>query len=442
MAKFELEREVPQPTKIKVMGVGGCGCNTVSDMFTMNIENVEFYAINTDVQSLKICECPNKLLIGKELTNGLGAGSNPEVGEQSALAAKEEIINILQGADMVFISAGLGKGTGTGAAPVVAQIAKEIGSLTVAVVTRPFRFEGPQRMKRAEEGLEKLRQICDTLIVISNERLIEVVGTKSEMLEAFHIANNVLAQGVQSISELISQPGLINVDFSDVRTVMGISGGAVMGVGIGKGENRAIEAVKKACSNPLLDKIVIEGAKGILICITGPRDITLQEINEATTLVYEVADEDANIIFGAVVSDNIKDEVKVTIIATGFQEEPRKISSLKKQPFVSVEPTEASRPKKGITVNREDDLKIVELSKHEEKPALHTHTPKIEIKSDIFEEALKEKVQAHLDELEPVASETDDEQSTNGGNGDGNKEDKKPGEYEIPAIFRRRRLIF
>src|SRR5690606_11962605 len=233
---------------------------------------------------------------------------------------KEEITQALADADMVFITAGLGGGTGTGAAPVVAEIAKNLGILTVAVVTRPFRFEGPQRMRKANEGLERLREFVDTCIIVSNDRLLEVVGPKATLAEAFTVANNVLAMGVSSISDLIGVPGLINVDFADVRTIMNETGGAVMGVGVGKGENRATEAVKKACSSPLLDKIVIDGARGVLICVTGGSDMTLFEVNEATTMVYEAASPDANIIFGAVVDERLKDEVRVTIIATGFED--------------------------------------------------------------------------------------------------------------------------
>ncbi len=454
MTAFEIEQETPQPTCIKVIGIGGGGCNTVSDMFNMNIENVEFFALNTDVQSLKICQCPNMLQIGKELTNGLGAGSDPHVGEEAALSAKDDIVGILEGADMVFIATGLGGGTGTGAAPVVAQIARDMDILTVAVITRPFRFEGPQRAKRAEEGLEKLRQICDTLLVISNDRLLEVVGNKSELLEAFHIANNVLAQGVKSISELITQPGHINVDFSDVRTVMGISGGAVMGVGVGKGENRAVEAVKKACSNPLLDKIVIQGAKGILICITGPQDLSLQEINEATTLVYDAADDDANIIFGTAVTENLKDEVKVTLIATGFQEDMPEASAFNQQPIVNMEPASSRRKKRTISTAQEKPQPEPENDKKKHKKESDVNpaaTPRIEIEPDIFAEDDDQEetdadeepehdeveVKEEKEEVETVAQLKDDD----GDNGRKEQHDDESN-YDIPAIFRRRRLIF
>jgi cell division protein FtsZ len=329
MAELEFERDEPKVARIKVIGVGGAGTNAVDGMVGLGLQNVEFYVINTDLQALRAAQCANKIQIGAEITCGLGAGANPEIGEKAALAAKDVIASILDGADMAFITAGMGGGTGTGASPVIAEISKSLGILTVAIVTRPFRFEGPQRLRKAEQGIEKLRQVCDTMVVISNERLLEVVGNRATLLDSFKVANGVLAQGVQSISDLITVPGLINVDFADVRTVMGETGGAVMGVGIGKGENRAAEAVKKACASPLLDKIVIDGAKGILVCITGGPDMKLNEINDATTIIYEAADPNANIIFGAVIDENMKDEMKVTIIATGFSEESRKIQSIR-----------------------------------------------------------------------------------------------------------------
>ena len=317
---IQFENEYPSTAKIKVVGVGGGGTNAVDSMMDQGLRGVEFYVINTDAQALARSPVPTKIQIGKELTLGRGAGADPSIGSKAAVDAKDEITKALQGADMVFITAGLGGGTGTGAAPVVAEIAKSMGILTVAVVSRPFRFEGPQRMRKANEGLDRLREFVDTCIIVSNDRLLEVVGQKATVVDAFNIANNVLSSGVSSISDLISVPGLINVDFADVRTIMNETGGAVMGVGAGKGENRAVEAVRKACSSPLLDKIVIDGARGVLICVTGGSDMTLHEINEATTMVYEAAAEDANIIFGAVIDERLKDEVRVTIIATGFDD--------------------------------------------------------------------------------------------------------------------------
>ncbi|MBX7245601.1 MAG: cell division protein FtsZ [Candidatus Sumerlaeaceae bacterium] len=317
---IQFESDFTPGAKIKVVGVGGGGTNAVDSMVESGMRAVEFFVVNTDAQALGRSKVPTKIQIGREITQGRGAGADPAVGAQAALDAKEQIQEALHGADMVFITAGLGGGTGTGAAPIVAEIAKGLGILTVAVVTRPFRFEGPQRMKKANEGLDRLREFVDTCIIVSNDRLLEVVGAKATLKEAFSIANNVLTMGVQSISELINVPGLINVDFSDVRAIMNETGGAVMGVGIGKGENRATEAVKKACASPLLDKIVIDGARGVLICVTGGADMTLFEINEATTMVYEAASPDANIIFGAVIDDRLKDEIRVTIIATGFED--------------------------------------------------------------------------------------------------------------------------
>lgn len=320
MQDIQFESEVEPCARIKVIGVGGGGTNAVESMVKSGLRGVEFYVVNTDAQALARSSVPSKIQIGNDVTSGRGAGADPNIGAKAAIDHKDEITKALADADMVFITAGLGGGTGTGAAPVVAEIAKSLGILTVAVVTRPFRFEGPQRMRKANEGLERLREFVDTCIIVSNDRLLEVVGPKATLAEAFTVANNVLAMGVSSISDLIGVPGLINVDFADVRTIMNETGGAVMGVGVGKGENRATEAVKKACSSPLLDKIVIDGARGVLICVTGGHDMTLFEVNEATTMVYEAASPDANIIFGAVVDERLKDEVRVTIIATGFED--------------------------------------------------------------------------------------------------------------------------
>jgi cell division protein FtsZ len=328
MPDFVLDNEPAGFARIKVVGVGGGGCNAVDSMFDLGLSNVEFYVINSDLQALKRSKCPNRIQIGAKLTQGRGCGAAPSLGEQCMEDAREEITETLTGADIVFVTAGLGGGTGTGAAPVVARIAREMGILTVAVVTKPFKFEGPRRLKSAMAGLEKLRDACDTMIVINNERLLDVVGPKVPMKEAFKIADNVLAQAVSSIADLVATPGLINVDFNDVRTIMGGRGGAVMGVGVGKGENRAGEAVKKATSSPLLDKIVIDGATGVLICITGGSEMTLAEVNEATAAVAEVADPDADIIFGAVVDESLTDTLRVTIIATGFPDDVQRSQSL------------------------------------------------------------------------------------------------------------------
>lgn len=316
--KVAFDTETPTRTVIKVLGVGGGGCNAVQSMVGQGFEGVEFYAINTDHQALQRCKVPNRIQIGENLTQGSGAGALPSIGEQAAREAEEKLREVIDGADMVFITAGLGGGTGTGAAPVIAEIARSMNVLNVAIVTKPFHFEGTQRMRRAEEGAKKLAENVDTMIAILNDKLMEVVGPKTPLTEGFEVANTVLAQGIRAISDLISTPGLINVDFRDVRTIMGETGGAVMGVGIGKGENRSVEAVRKACHSPLQEKIVIDGARGILINITGPASITMHEINEATSLIYEMADPEANVIFGVVIDDKMNDAMRVTIIATGF----------------------------------------------------------------------------------------------------------------------------
>jgi len=318
---FVIEEVSKSYARIKVVGVGGAGCNAVNNLLSTGLEGVDFYVINTDLQALKGSEVKNKLQIGQNITFGLGTGGDPCVGEKSALESKEAIQELLTGADMVFITGGLGGGTGTGASPIISQIAKEMGILTVAIVTKPFVFEGPIRMRQAIWGIERLREFVDTLIVVSNEKLLEITGPKSTLLEAFNIVDDVLYQGVRSISDLITVPGLMNVDFADIRMIMGEKGGAVMGVGIGKGEGRAVEALKKACASPLLDKIVIEGAKGILINVTGGKDITLREVSEAIKLIYESASANANIKWGVVIDESMKDELKITIIATGFEDE-------------------------------------------------------------------------------------------------------------------------
>ncbi|HSD75810.1 MAG TPA: cell division protein FtsZ [Solirubrobacteraceae bacterium] len=303
---------------IKVVGVGGGGTNAVNRMVDAGLRGVEFIAANTDAQALQMCDADIKLNIGHELTKGLGAGANPEVGFGAAAESRDEIKEALKGADMVFVTAGEGGGTGTGAAPVIAEIAKnEIGSLTVGVVTKPFEFEGTQRMRQADDGIQRLREVVDTLIVIPNEKLLNIVERRTTMLEAFRAADDVLRQGVQGITDLITTPGLINLDFADVRTIMADAGSALMGVATSGGENRAADAAKAAISSPLLEESV-EGATGILLNITGGRDIGLFEINEAAEIVQGAADANANIIFGSVIDDAMGEEVRVTVIATGF----------------------------------------------------------------------------------------------------------------------------
>src|SRR5579859_4474934 len=303
---------------IKVVGVGGGGTNAVSRMVDAGLRGVEFIAANTDAQALAMCEADVKLHIGTELTKGLGAGANPEMGFGAAAESRDDIKEVLKGADMVFVTAGEGGGTGTGAAPVIAEIAKmEIGALTVGVVTRPFGFEGTQRARQAEDGIRKLREVVDTLLVIPNERLLTVVERRTSIIDAFREADNVLRQGVQGITDLITIPGLINLDFADVRTIMTDAGTALMGIGSASGENRAAEAAKIAISSPLLEESV-EGALGILLNITGSHDLGLFEVNEAAEIVQSAADTNSNIIFGAVIDDSMDDEVRVTVIATGF----------------------------------------------------------------------------------------------------------------------------
>jgi cell division protein FtsZ len=304
--------------KIKVIGVGGGGGNAVNRMIQAGIKGIEFLVANTDVQAMRTCLAPTKIQIGAKLTKGLGAGANPEIGKQAALEDTDRILESLSGADMIFITSGMGGGTGTGAAPIIASLAAELGSLTVAVVTKPFAFEGKRRRVQAEQGIRALRDTVDTLITIPNERLLNFVERATSLGEAFKIADDVLRQAVQGISDLITVPGEINLDFADVKTIMHGMGMALMGTGVSQGEHRAVEAAQRAISSPLLEEASIEGAKGVLINITGGTDMTLFEVHEAASIIQEAADEEANIIFGTVIDPKMKDEVKVTVIATGF----------------------------------------------------------------------------------------------------------------------------
>ena len=307
---------------IKVVGIGGGGTNAVSRMVDAGLHGVEFIAANTDAQALAMSDADVKLAIGQDSNKGLGAGANPEVGFAAAAESRDEIKEVLKGADMVFVTAGEGGGTGTGAAPVIAEIAKgEIGALTVGVVTRPFDFEGAQRARQASEGIERLREVVDTLIVIPNEKLLSVVERRTSMLDAFREADNVLRQGVQGITDLITVPGLINLDFADVRTIMRDAGSALMGIGVAGGENRCPDAARAAVSSPLLEESV-DGATAILLNITGGRDLGLFEVNDAAEIIQSEADPNANIIFGAVIDESMGDEVRVTVIGTGFDHRP------------------------------------------------------------------------------------------------------------------------
>lgn len=306
------------PARIKVIGVGGGGGNAVNRMIDANLRGIEFVAANTDLQALAKCRARTKIQLGTLLTKGLGAGADPEVGRKSALEDTERILEVLDGADMVFLTAGLGGGTGTGAVPILASLAAEIGALTVAIVTKPFGFEGRRRMQLAERGVEELRASVDTLITIPNERLLNFVERGTPLTEAFRIADDVLRQAVQGISDLITVPGEINVDFADVRTIMTGMGMALMGTGVARGESRAIESAQRAVSSPLLEETSIQGAKGVLINITGGHDLTLHEVNEAARIIQEAVDPDANIITGMVIDPTLDDAMKVTVIATGF----------------------------------------------------------------------------------------------------------------------------
>jgi cell division protein FtsZ len=314
--------------RIKVIGVGGGGTNAVNRMIEEGIQGVEFIAVNTDAQALLLSKAQIRVRIGDKLTRGLGAGGNPEVGRKSAEESAEDLYNVLKGSDMVFITAGLGGGTGTGAAPIVAQVARDIGALTIGVVTRPFSFEGGKRMSSAEEGMAKLKEHADTLIVIPNDRLLQIVDKRASLQDSFKMADDVLRQGIQGISELITVPGLINLDFADVRTIMSEGGAALMAVGRASGEDRARMAAEQAISSKLLD-ITIDGARGVLFNVTGGPNLTLYEVNQAAALIRETSHPDVNMIFGAVVDPDMGEEIRITVIATGFERTamPRRITT-------------------------------------------------------------------------------------------------------------------
>jgi cell division protein FtsZ len=333
------------PANIKVLGVGGGGGNAVNRMIDAQLGGIEFMAVNTDLQALAKCRAPTKIQIGTALTRGLGAGADPEIGRKAALEDTEKILEMLDGADMVFVTAGLGGGTGSGAAPILASLAAEIGALTVAVVTKPFTFEGRRRMQLADAGLEELRGAVDTLITIPNERLLNFVERGTPLSEAFRIADDVLRQAVQGISDLITIPGEVNVDFADVRTIMTGMGMALMGTGIAKGENRALEAAQRAISSPLLEETSIQGAKGVLLNISGSSDLTLHEVAEAAQIIAEAVDPDANIISGMVIDQSLEEAMKVTVIATGFDQAgaPTRVAMPIARPSRAVE-TEAPAP--------------------------------------------------------------------------------------------------
>ena len=327
---FEFDSLTEQKAKLKVVGVGGAGGNAVTRMITSGMQGVDFIAINTDAQDLENNPSEHKIQVGKNLTKGLGAGANSNVGKEAVEADKEVITALLDGADMVFITAGMGGGTGTGAAPVISQISRELGILTVGIVTLPFSFEGPKRMNRALEGISEMKKACDTLIAIPNQKLMSIVDKSTTLPEAFQMADTILHQAAKGISDLINVQGHINLDFADVETIMKNMGEAIMGTGIASGEERAVLAAQQAISSPLLDDATIKGAQGVLVNITGGNDLTLMEANEATSIIFEEAGPSANIIFGAVIDPNLKDEIRVTVIATGFNM-PKTLNQIEKE---------------------------------------------------------------------------------------------------------------
>jgi cell division protein FtsZ len=375
--------------RIKVVGVGGGGVNAVNRMIAEGIQGVEFVAVNTDAQALLLAKAPTKVRIGDKLTRGLGAGGNPDVGRKSAEESAEELYNVLKGADMVFVTAGLGGGTGTGAAPIVAQIAKEVGALTIGVVTRPFTFEGARRMQSAENGMDELKEHADTLIVIPNDRLLQIVDKKSSLTDAFRLADDVLRQGIQGISELITVPGLINLDFADVKAIMSEGGAALMAVGHAEGDDRARLAAEQAISSQLLD-ITIDGARGVLFNVTGGPNMTLFEVNQAAALIRETAHPDVNMIFGAVIDPNMGDEIRITVIATGFERAsmPRRMveqrSAISSQRNESHQRSEPQRPVVAPpthpTQQRQSETVSVNAAPVTPPPAISNPTPAPEFK--------------------------------------------------------------
>jgi len=399
----EIKPDIETFARIKVVGVGGSGNNAISRMIDSKIKGVEFVAINTDAQALHHSKASEKVHIGKNLTKGLGAGMNPEIGRQAAEENRDEIQDVLKGADMVFVTCGLGGGTGTGAAPVVAETAKELGALTVAVVTRPFAFEGAQRRIIGEEGLQNLKDRVDTLITIPNDKLLSIIDRKTTLINAFCIVDDVLRQGVQGISDLITKPGIVNVDFADVRAIMQDSGSALMGIGIASGENRAAEAARTAINSPLLE-LSIDGAKGVLFNISGSGDLGMLEINEAANIITESIDPNAKVIFGAVVDDQVKKgEIHVTVVATGF---------------------DAERTNENPLIHRAGRFNVSEVRQPKEEKQEDGLNESVTFPSKkIFEPKMiiEEKIQPRA--AGPVIAD---------------KEDEKDDELEIPAFIRRK----
>ncbi len=408
----EIKPPVETFARIKVVGVGGSGNNAIERMIESKIKGVEFVAINTDSQALHHNKAADKVHIGKNLTKGLGAGMNPDVGRQAAEETRDEIQDVLKGADMVFVTCGLGGGTGSGAAPIVAEIAKELGALTVAVVTRPFTFEGAQRRAIAEEALENLRERVDTLITIPNDKLLQIIDKKTTLINSFKIVDDVLRQGVQGISDLITKPGIVNVDFADVRAIMSNSGSALMGIGIGAGENRAADAAKAAINSPLLE-LSIDGAKGVLFNVSGSADLTMLEINEAANIITESIDPNAKVIFGAVVDDTIKKgEIQITVVATGFDSDRVNESPLEKMSRMSVAPARSN------VQNNSNVSDIMEEDEEIEMPKI-TFPFKSESKMIIEEKVAPKPIRPAFTATEKSLEDEDDE-------------------LEIPAFIRRK----
>ena len=427
---FELERneEVAGPAQIKVVGVGGAGGNAIERMISAGLRGVEFVSINTDQQALARSNAEQKISIGTRITRGLGAGGDPEVGRRASEEDRDQILEILDGSDMVFITAGMGGGTGTGAASIIAEVCKkEIGALTVAVLTRPFDFEGRRRTENAENGIESLKDFVDTLIVIPNQRLLSVVDKDTPMVEAFAFADEVLHHATRGISDLITIPGMVNLDFADVRAVLsGMGGDALMGTGIAAGENRAIEAARGAISSSLLEDVSIEGAKGVLINITGSSDMSLFEVNEAATLISEAAGTEANVIFGSVVDPEVEDEVRVTVIAAGFSRNKRKVklfdTNKKSKPAGDIFSTSSSSKEKNQEKEKEEISRVAP-----------TFVPDFNDRN--LDEEPEPEREIH-EEPEPAGVKSEDESSE----GKGDKLTSfAPDDYEIPAFMRRRK---
>lgn len=369
MIEFEMDTNVTNTNfaAIKVIGVGGAGTNAVNRMVDSGLQGVEFIAVNTDNQALALSKAENKIQIGEKVTKGLGAGANPEVGQKAAEENREDIANAIKGSDLVFVTCGMGGGTGTGAAPVIAEVARDMGILTIGVVSKPFLFEGRQRMRNAESGIERLKAHVDTLVVVPNDRLLSVVTKGTTMTEAFKIADDTLRQGISGISDLISMPALINLDFADVRTVMQSRGLAHMGIGTGKGENRMVEAAKMAISSPMLETS-IDGARAVLINITGGPDTSIIDINEAAQLITAAADEEANIIFGAGIDESMTDEVKITVIATGFEKTPFVAQKTKTTSFLDKTEEEEAAPRRERPARSFEDEEVSPIFERRQRP--------------------------------------------------------------------------